>query len=236
MRGGDNRQAYDRGVSLWSPDGRIYQVEYAREAVKRGSPSVGIRVKDAVVLAAARRVHSELLEPRSIEKLHRVDDHHGVASAGHVADARQLVGVARRAAQVERLRYGEPITTDQLTTEISEHIQEYTQSGGTRPYGAALLAGGYDERPRLFETDPSGTPYEWTAKVVGGRSEQIQEHLEERYSEEMSVHETVALAADVLAEEEEEDAPENVAVSVVDADGYRLLSDDEVADAIADAE
>ena len=159
-----------------------------------------------------------------------------VASAGHVADARQLVGVARRAAQVERLRYGEPITTDQLTTEISEHIQEYTQSGGTRPYGAALLVGGYDERPRLFETDPSGTPYEWTAKVVGGRSEQIQEHLEERYSEEMSVHETVALAADVLAEEEEEDAPENVAVSVVDADGYRQLSDDEVADAIAGSE
>jgi proteasome alpha subunit len=236
MRGGDNRQAYDRGVSLWSPDGRIYQVEYAREAVKRGSPSVGIRVEDAVVLAAARRVHSELLEPRSIEKLHRVDDHHGVASAGHVADARQLVEVARRAAQVERLRYGEPITTDQLTTEISEHIQEYTQSGGTRPYGAALLVGGYDERPRLFETDPSGTPYEWTAKVVGGRSEQIQEHLEERYSEEMSVHETVALAADVLAEEEEEDAPENVAVSVVDADGYRQLSDDEVADAIAGSE
>jgi len=236
MRGGDNRQAYDRGVSLWSPDGRIYQVEYAREAVKRGSPSVGIRVEDAVVLAAARRVHSELLEPRSIEKLHRVDDHHGVASAGHVADARQLVEVARRAAQVERLRYGEPITTDQLTTEISEHIQEYTQSGGTRPYGAALLVGGYDERPRLFETDPSGTPYEWTAKVVGGRSEQIQEHLEERYSEEMSVHETVALAADVLAEEEEEDAPENVAVSVIDADGYRQLSDDEVADAIAGSE
>ena len=236
MRGGDNRQAYDRGVSLWSPDGRIYQVEYAREAVKCGSPSVGIRVKDAVVLAAARRVHSELLEPRSIEKLHRVDDHHGVASAGHVADARQLVEVARRAAQVERLRYGEPITTDQLTTEISEHIQEYTQSGGTRPYGAALLVGGYDERPRLFETDPSGTPYEWTAKVVGGRSEQIQEHLEERYSEEMSVHETVALAADVLAEEEEEDAPENVAVSVIDADGYRQLSDDEVADAIAGSE
>jgi proteasome alpha subunit len=236
MRGGDNRQAYDRGVSLWSPDGHIYQVEYAREAVKRGSPSVGIRVEDAVVLAAARHVHSELLEPRSIEKLHRVDDHHGVASAGHVADARQLVEVARRAAQVERLRYGEPITTDQLTTEISEHIQEYTQSGGTRPYGAALLVGGYDERPRLFETDPSGTPYEWTAKVVGGRSEQIQEYLEERYSEEMSVHETVALAADVLAEEEEEDAPENVAVSVIDADGYRQLSDDEVADAIAGSE
>ena len=165
---GNDRQAYDRGTSLFSPDGRIYQVEYAREAVKRGSPSVGIRASDGVVLAAERRVRSELLEPRSIEKLHKVDDHIGVASAGHVADARQLVDVGRRAAQIEGLRYGQPITTEQLTTEISEHIQEYTQAGGTRPYGAALLVGGYVDEPRLFETDPSGTPYEWRATAIGG--------------------------------------------------------------------
>jgi len=235
MRGGDNRQAYDRGVSLWSPDGRIYQVEYAREAVKRGSPSVGVRAADAVVLAAEQRVRSELLEPRSIEKLHRIDDYHGVASAGHVADARQLVEVARRAAQVERLRYDQPVTVDQLTTRISEHIQEYTQSGGTRPYGAALLVGGYDGGPRLFETDPSGTPYEWGAKAVGGRSEEIQDALEERYHEELGTDAAVALAAAVLAEDENEDEeiPENTAVGLIDADGYRRLEDDAVADAIA---
>jgi len=231
MRGGDNRQAYDRGVSLWSPDGHIYQVEYAREAVKRGSPSVGVRAGDAVVLAAEQRVRSELLERRSIEKLHRIDDYHGVASAGHVADARQLVEVARQAAQVERLRYGQPITVDQLTTRISEHIREYTQSGGTRPYGAALLVGGYDDSPRLFETDPSGTPYEWSAKVVGGRSEEIQEILEGRYREGMATDAAVALAVDVLAEDDEE-APENAAVGVVDVDGYRELDDDAVAEAV----
>ena len=97
MRGQDDRQAYDRGTSLFSPDGRIYQVEYAREAVKRGGASVGVRAVNGVVLAAERRVRSPLLEPRSIEKLHKIDDNNGVASAGHVADARQLVEKARNA-------------------------------------------------------------------------------------------------------------------------------------------
>ncbi len=222
---GDDRQAYDRGSNIFSPDGRLYQVEYAREAVKRGSASVGIRVDEGVVLAAARRVRSPLLEPRSVEKLHAIDEHHGVTSAGHVADARQLVDVARRAAQVERLRYGQPITTRELTAEVSRHIQEYTQSGGARPFGAALLVGGFVEgEARLFETDPSGTPYEWRATAIGGGSEDIRRRLEERYDPEMGLDAAVALAREVLRDEmgEEEDG-EFVAVAVIDEDGYRAV-------------
>lgn len=224
MMGNNDRQAYDRNSNIFSPDGRLYQVEYAREAVKQGSPSVGIRTEDSVVLAATRRVRSELLEPRSVEKLHKVDDNHGVASAGHVADARQLVDQARRAAQVERLRYGERITTEQLTTGVSEHIQEYTQSGGTRPFGAALLVGGYSEEgPRLFETDPSGTAIEWRATAIGGGSEEIQSDLEEQYDEAMGTEDAVALVQDVLTDEESEDDNENlggIAVVVITEDGY----------------
>ncbi|MFD1512946.1 archaeal proteasome endopeptidase complex subunit alpha [Halomarina rubra] len=220
MMGNNDRQAYDRNSNIFSPDGRLYQVEYAREAVKQGSASVGIRTNDGVVLAAARRVRSPLLEERSVEKLHKVDEFHGVASAGHVADARQLVDVARRAAQVERLRYGEPITTDQLTTEISEHIQEYTQSGGTRPYGAALLIAGFqDGDARLFETDPSGTAIEWQATAIGGGSDRIREELEEQYDPEMSVEDAVALARDVLTDEDDEDGAEPT-IAVITADGY----------------
>jgi proteasome alpha subunit len=226
MMGNNDRQAYDRNSNIFSPDGRLYQVEYAREAVKQGSPSVGIRTEDGVVLAATRRVRSTLLEPRSVEKLHKVDDHHGVASAGHVADARQLVDQARRAAQVEKLRYGEPITTDQLTTEVSEHIQEYTQSGGTRPFGAALLIAGHSEEgPRLYETDPSGTAIEWRATAIGGRSEAIQSDLEEQYDEAMGIEDAVELARDVLTEDddaEDDDAEDldGVAVVVLTEDGY----------------
>jgi proteasome alpha subunit len=228
MRGQDDRQAYDRGTSLFSPDGRIYQVEYAREAVKRGGASVGVRAVNGVVLAAERRVRSPLLEPRSIEKLHKIDDHNGVASAGHVADARQLVEKARNSAQVEQLRYGQPITSEQLTTEVSEHIQEFTQSGRTRPYGAALLVGGYvDGDPQLFETDPSGTPYEWQATAIGGSSDEIESTLEDEYDPEMNVDAANSLAVSALIDEEDAD-PESVAVAAIDDDGYRTLENDEI--------
>ncbi|MFC7156223.1 archaeal proteasome endopeptidase complex subunit alpha [Halomarina halobia] len=231
---GDDRQAYDRGSNIFSPDGRLYQVEYAREAVKRGSASVGVRVEEGVVLAATRRVRSPLLEPRSVEKLHAIDEHHGVASAGHVADARQLVDVARRSAQIERLRYGQPIATEELTTEVSRHIQEYTQSGGARPFGAALLVGGFVEgEARLFETDPSGTPYEWRATAIGGGSDGIRERLKERYDPEMGLDDAVALARDVLSEEDDVEE-EFIAVAVIDDDGYRAV--DGAAGADSDAE
>ncbi|WP_207592545.1 archaeal proteasome endopeptidase complex subunit alpha [Halomontanus rarus] len=176
-----SQQAYDRGHTIFSPDGRLYQVEYAREAVERGSPSVGIRTDDGVVLAARKPVRSPLLEARTVEKVHRIDDHVAVASAGHAADARQLVAVAREAAQRHRLRYGEPIGVESLTKSIADHVQEYTQTGGSRPYGTALLVAGVDETgPGLFEVDPSGTPYGWRAVAVGNGATEIRGFLEDR--------------------------------------------------------
>jgi proteasome alpha subunit len=230
MMGNDDRQAYDRNSNIFSPDGRLYQVEYAREAVKQGSPSVGICTDEGVVLAATRRIRSPLVESSSIEKLHKVDENHAVASAGHVADARQLVDVARRAAQVERLRYDEPITTEQLTGEVSEHIQEYTQSGGTRPFGAALLVAGYAEdpsakgegAPRLFETDPSGTAIEWRATAIGADSDDIESTLEERYEDTMGLEDAVGLAQDVLEDDEGDDSNDEVAIVTVTDDGYQV--------------
>jgi proteasome alpha subunit len=108
---GQQQQAYDRGITIFSPDGRLYQVEYAREAVKRGTPSVGVRTEEGVILAVDKRSRSDLMEADSIEKLHKVADHVGIASAGHVADARRLIDFARRRAQLEELRYEEPVDT-----------------------------------------------------------------------------------------------------------------------------
>ncbi|MCU4742761.1 archaeal proteasome endopeptidase complex subunit alpha [Natronoglomus mannanivorans] len=181
MNSNASQQAYDRGHTIFSPDGRLYQVEYAREAVERGSPSVGIRTDDGVVLAARKPVRSPLLEARTVEKSHRIDDHVAVASAGHAADARQLVAVARESAQRHRLRYGEPIGVESLTKAIADHVQEYTQTGGSRPYGTALLVAGVDETgPRLFEVDPSGTPYGWRAVAIGNGAAEIRGFLEDR--------------------------------------------------------
>ncbi len=237
MRGND-QQAYDRGTSLFSPDGRIYQVEYAREAVSRGAPSVGIRTTDGVILAAQSRAGSSLMESESIEKLHKLDDHVGAASAGHVADARQLIDFARRQAQVNRLRFGEPIDVEALTKYLTDHIQENTQRGGTRPYGAALLVGGIENgQPRLFAADPSGTPNEWKATVIGGSGPDIQEYLEDEWTDEISQQAGLGLAAHALRVANDELGPSEVSIATVTEDeGYRSLSLEEIEDVFAEAD
>ncbi|GAB7091585.1 archaeal proteasome endopeptidase complex subunit alpha [Halorubrum luteum] len=237
MMGGNDQQAYDRGTSLFSPDGRIYQVEYAREAVSRGAPSVGVRTAEGVVFVAMSRAASSLMEAESIEKLHKLDDHVGTASAGHVADARQLIDFARRQAQGNRLRYGEPVGVETLTKYVTDHIQENTQRGGTRPYGAALLLGGIENGdPRLFAADPSGTPNEWKATVIGGGRKTIQERLEEEWSDELSLDDGIHLGMQALATHEDELSASDLAVATItDADGYRTVPEAEIVDAFAAA-
>ncbi|MEF8781906.1 MAG: archaeal proteasome endopeptidase complex subunit alpha [Haloarculaceae archaeon] len=229
----NQQQAYDRGITIFSPDGRLYQVEYAREAVARGSASVGVRTTDGVVLAADRQTRSPLIERESIEKIHPIDDHIGVASAGHVADARKLVDVARQEAQVEGLRYDQPIGVETLTKAVTDHVQEHTQTGGARPFGVALLVGGIEDgEPRLFETDPSGTPYEWQATAIGGSGDEIRAYLESEYTTGMDLDGGIALALDALAEGDDGIDATGVEVATVDVESeqFRSLAPEEVAD------
>jgi len=233
----NQQQAYDRGITIFSPDGRLYQVEYAREAVERGSASVGVRTADGVVLAADRQARSPLIERDSIEKIHSVDGHVGVASAGHVADARQLVDFARQQAQIERLRYDQPVGVETLTKRVTDHIQQYTQTGGARPFGVALIVGGVEDgRPRLFETDPSGTPYEWEAVAVGGGRDAIQGFLAEEYRPDADLDAGITLALEALAIEEDID-PSDVHVSTVDveSEAFRTLPTEDVRAHVAEA-
>jgi len=220
MQGQAQQQAYDRGITIFSPDGRLYQVEYAREAVKRGSASIGVRTAEGVVLVADKRRHSPLMEPASVEKLHKADDHVGMASAGHVADARQLIDFARRQAQVERLRYGEPMGVETLTKTVTDYIQQYTQIGGARPFGVALVVGGIENgEPRLFETDPSGTPYEWKALAIGANRKDIREYLEERYTEELTLDEGIELALSALSDATDELLePDGLGLATIDVE------------------
>ena len=238
MQGQSQQQAYDRGITIFSPDGRLYQVEYAREAVKRGTASIGVRTPEGVVLAVDKRIRSPLMERDSVEKIHKADDHVGIASAGHVADARQLIDFARRQAQVDQLRYGQPVGVETLTKTVTDHIQQYTQVGGARPFGVALIVGGIEEgEPRLFETDPSGTPYEWQALAVGADRGEIEDHLEANYEAELSLDEGVGLALSALASVNDDQLrPEGTGVATVPVDDaqYRRLSDDEVETHIAE--
>ncbi len=231
MQGQNQQQAYDRGITIFSPDGRLYQVEYAREAVKRGTASIGVRTSDGVVLAVDKRIRSPLMERDSVEKIHKADDHIGIASAGHVADARQLIDFARRRAQVNQLRYGEPVGVETLTKEVTDYIQQYTQVGGARPFGVALIIAGIaDGEPKLYETDPSGTPYEWKALAVGADRGDIREYLEDNYSEELELDGGIRLALEALASvNDDELAPEGLGVVTIDVDTevFSELTDDE---------
>ena len=231
MQGQNQQQAYDRGITIFSPDGRLYQVEYAREAVKRGTASIGVRTTDGVVLAVDKRVRSPLMERDSVEKIHKADDHVGIASAGHVADARQLIDFARRRAQINELRYGEPIGVETLTKEVTDYIQQYTQVGGARPFGVALIIAGIaDGEPRLYETDPSGTPYEWKALAVGADRGDIRDYLEEHYSDGMDLDGGVGLALEALASVNDgELAPEGIGLATISVEDelYHYLGEEE---------
>jgi proteasome alpha subunit len=230
MQGGDDRRSYDRGTSIFSPDGRLYQVEYAREAVRKGSATVGVTTEESVVFASDTSTRSSLLERDSVEKIHDVDGRLGIATAGHVADARRLVDEARRFAQAERLRYGDPPGVETTAKAIADVVQESTQTGGMRPFGVGLLVGGVtDGDPRLYETDPSGTPSAWRATAVGSEGDVIRDYLETEYADGLGTNDGVALALDALRAGADDISAEAVAVATMDADGFRTVDADTVA-------
>ncbi|MFH0862361.1 MAG: archaeal proteasome endopeptidase complex subunit alpha [Candidatus Altiarchaeota archaeon] len=186
--------AYDRAITVFSPDGRLFQVEYAREAVKRGTTAVGIIYNKGVILAVDKNVTSKLIVPKSIEKIFQIDEHIGVATSGLVADARRLVEDARVRAQRNRLVYNEPIGIATLTRDLCDIKQAYTQYGGARPFGTALLIAGVNDKPHLFETDPSGAFTEFTAGAIGMGKRDVEKLLEEKYKPGMARQEGINMA------------------------------------------
>jgi len=193
------QMGYDRAITVFSPDGRLYQVEYAREAVKRGTTAVGIKAQGGVVLIVDKRVSSKLLESSSIEKIFKIDDHIGVASSGLVGDARALVDRARIECQINRVSYDERIEVEALAKKLCDHMQTLTQYGGIRPYGTALLiAGVSDGECRLFETDPSGTLLEYKATGIGIGRPAAMKVFEEEYTADLPLKDAILLGLKAL--------------------------------------
>jgi proteasome alpha subunit len=191
--------AYDRAITVFSPDGRLFQVEYAREAVKRGTTAVGIKCKDGVALLVDKRIASRLLEPQSIEKIFQIDEHIGVATSGLVADARVLVDRARVEAQINKYTYDEAIDVEQLAKRVCDYKQNYTQYGGVRPFGTSLLiAGANGDKARIFETDPSGALLEYKATGIGAGRNAVMELFEKEYQENISLDDAIMLGLKAL--------------------------------------
>ena len=223
--------AYDRGSTVFSPDGRLFQVEYAREAVKKGSTTIGIKYEGGVILVVDRRVSSKLLEPRSTEKIHAIDDYIGCATSGLVADARILVDQARHEAQVHRVNYGENIGVEMLVKKVCDYEQNFTQYGGARPFGTALLVAGTDDLgAHLFETDPSGALIAYKATGIGNGRAAVVDLFEKEFGDGMSFEDAAKLGLKALsaaiAEEPKAD-PVEIGVAAC-GEKFRRLSEEEI--------
>lgn len=176
---------YDRGSTIFSPDGRLFQVEYAIEAVKRGTTAIGIKTGEGCCLAVQKRLHTSLVEKDMVKKIFAIDNHIAAAIAGLTADAHVLVNQARIQAQIHKITFNEEITVEALTRRLANLKQLYTQHAGVRPFGVSLLIAGCDEMlgPQLYMTEPSGSYWGYRATAIGSSAPAIIEFLEGEYQE-----------------------------------------------------
>ncbi|CAI0414818.1 unnamed protein product [Linum tenue] len=230
---------YDRAITVFSPDGHLFQVEYALEAVRKGNAAVGVRGTDTVVLGVEKKSAAKLQDSRlSVRKIVNLDNHIALACAGLKADARVLINRARIECQSHRLTVEDPVTVEYITRYIAGLQQKYTQSGGVRPFGLSTLIIGFDPYtgvPSLYQTDPSGTFSAWKANATGRNSNSIREFLEKNYKE-TSGQETIKLAIRALLEVVESGG-KNIEVAVMTKDqGLRQLEESEIDGIVAEIE
>jgi proteasome alpha subunit len=193
--------AYDRTITVFSPDGRLFQVEYALETVNRGATIIGIACSEGVVLGAEEKIETKLQDTEFTWKLYAIDDHLGAAVVGLGSDARVLIDQARIFAQSNRLTYDEPVDVEMITKRVGDIKQLYTQHAGVRPFGVSIIFGGIDKTgSRVFSTDPSGSYRGYKAVAVGIGRETVEGIMKEEYREDLNLDETVKLAVKCLTQ------------------------------------
>lgn len=232
------RSEYDRGANTFSPEGRLFQVEYAMEAVKLGSTALGISCTEGVILAVERRLTSPLMDPLCIEKTFEIDSHVGCAMSGILSDARTLVAHARSESQHHSFTYAEPMKVQSIAQCVCDRSLNFGEGDGSkekpmaRPYGVSLLMGGVDQDgPCLFTTDPSGTLFKFSARAIGSAAEGAQNILQDEWREDMTLPDGLKLALSIL-KQVMEDAITSTNVEVceitMNEKKFRKLSSQEV--------
>ena len=168
------QQGYDRAITVFSPDGRLYQVEYAIETVRRGTIAVGVKAKDGIIIAVEEKSRKLQISDNA-QKIFQIDDHIGVAAAGYIPDARSQVDNARFFSQSNKLIYDEAVQVEMVARHLADQCQQFTQYAGVRPFGVSLIIGGIDAdgNSKLYLTDPSGTYIEYDAIAIGSDSNQV---------------------------------------------------------------
>ena len=191
---------YDRAATMFAPDGHILQVEYAEKTIRLGSASIGIVCKDGVVIVSDRRQKDSLVIDGSSNKISEIDEHIMVVSAGIVSDARVLIDKARILSQQHRITYDSEPSTEAIVKDIADVKQQFTQYGGARPFGVALLIAGFNGGPKLYATDVTGNYSQYKANAIGENDEKLKIKLREKYNSEMTCEESVKLALEIFAE------------------------------------
>ncbi len=190
---------YDRAITMFSPDGRLLQVEYAKKTVRQGSTAIVLTCKDGVLFVSDKRIVDVLVVPESIEKIWQIDDHIGATAAGIISDARVLIERAQVKAQQHRVTYDSPIDTGTIVKDIASLKQVCTQSAGLRPFGVSILVAGIDhDGPRLFETDPTGIFFEYKASVIGEGEVEVEDILHKQYKPTITIEEGLKLCIKAL--------------------------------------
>lgn len=222
---------YDRGITVFSPDGRLYQVEYAIETVRRGTLALGIKSTDGVILAVEEKTR-KLQISNVTQKIFQIDDHIGLAAAGYIPDARTQVDHARFFAQSNRLIYDELVDVEGVAKNLADMAQQYTQYAGARPFGVALIIAGVDKNGvGLYLTDPSGTYIGYDAVAIGAGSEQVTEHLEKNYKNDISVDQACVLAIEsIFMVSEEKTTTSHIRLAIIDSKtrALRMMSNEEI--------
>ncbi len=213
------QQGYDRAITVFSPDGRLYQVEYAIETVKRGSIALGIKTKFGIIFAADERPR-KLQIVEEPQKLFKIAQHIGVAAAGYIPDARNQVDDARFFSQSSNLVYDEVVDIETVVKHIADRCQQYTQYAGARPIGVALIIGGIDENGNsLFLTDPSGTYVPYNAVAIGANSDKVTEFLTKEYKPELTLEDAKILAtASINMISDDANSSEHIRISQIKSD------------------
>lgn len=232
------QQGYDRAITVFSPDGRLYQVEYAIETVRRGTIAVGIKCRDGIIIAVEEKPR-KLQISNTAQKIFQIDDHVGVAAAGYIPDARSQVDNARFFSQSNKMIYDEPVEVETIAKHLADQCQQYTQYAGVRPYGVALILGGVvNNTPQLYLTDPSGTYISYDAIAIGSGSDQVTDFLEKTYKSDLSLDEAATLAAAgiYLSSEDKEGTSHIRMASMKKNTGlYELIPDEQIVKYAKDA-
>jgi proteasome alpha subunit len=190
---------YDRAITMFSPDGRLLQVEYAKKTVRQGSTAIGMQCKDGVILVTDKRIVDKLIVPESVEKIWKIDDHIGASASGIISDARVLIERSQVLAQQHKVTYDSPMDVITVVRDIANLKQVTTQSGGYRPFGVSLLVAGVDNgQPKLYETDPTGIFFQYKASVIGEAEPEVEEILYKEYKESMTMDDGFKLALKAL--------------------------------------